>query len=227
MMDFCSMLSPRSPSSSSSPIPCPSASSAAASSFSSSPSGSILSSPPVRSAIDTDFSSSSSSFPGSSRPFTGPIKGPPRLTKRPHPINVSSYTTSTEAYSSTAGINTTATPRATYYSVLGVSPTSTPREIRAAYRRLALQHHPDVSPLHQLDKSTKIFAQINEAYTVLSDPQKKACYDMKLTLQTKSAPASPMYRQRAATPRAYTDDATGRVYPSMNSFYREWRRSRN
>ncbi|KAH7332084.1 hypothetical protein KP509_20G067400 [Ceratopteris richardii] len=202
-------------------------SSPAASSFACSPHGSTVSSPPLRSAIETGLSSSASSFSGSPRPFTVPIREPPRLIKRPHSINVSTYTTSAEPAAAAASIYATASPRNTHYSVLGVSPASTPLEIRAAYRRLALQHHPDVRPLHQLHKSTKLFAQINEAYTILSDPQKKACYDMTLSLQTKSAPASPMYCQHAASPRTYTDAATGRVYPSMSSLYREWRRNRN
>ncbi|KAH7332085.1 hypothetical protein KP509_20G067500 [Ceratopteris richardii] len=225
-MDFCSMLSPRSPSSSSSPTTCQSPSCAAASLFASSPRGSTVSSPPLRSAINTELSSSAS-FSGSSKPFTVADREPPRLSKRPHSINVSTYTTSTEPSTSVACIYATAPARTTHYSVLGVSPASTPPEIHAAYRRLALQHHPDVSPLHQLESSTKLFVQMNEAYTILSDPQKKACYDTKLTLQTKSAPASPMYSQRAASPRTYTDVATGRVYPSMNSWYREWRRNRD
>jgi len=61
-----------------------------------------------------------------------------------------------------------------YYKVLGVSKNSTDADIKKAYRTKARKHHPDVdkSP----DAETK-FKEINEAYQVLSDPQKKQTYD--------------------------------------------------
>ena len=62
-----------------------------------------------------------------------------------------------------------------YYAVLGVPKTATQKEIKAAYRKLARQHHPDVNPG---DKSAEDrFKQIGEAYEVLSDPDKRTKYD--------------------------------------------------
>jgi len=62
-----------------------------------------------------------------------------------------------------------------YYSVLGVSRGASEREIKQAYRRLARKHHPDVNPG---DKSAEArFKQINEAYEVLSDNEKRQKYD--------------------------------------------------
>lgn len=61
-----------------------------------------------------------------------------------------------------------------YYEVLGVSKNASTEEIKKAYRTSARKHHPDV------DKSSgaeERFKEINEAYQVLSDPQKKAAYD--------------------------------------------------
>lgn len=58
-----------------------------------------------------------------------------------------------------------------HYSVLGVTKTATPDEIKKAYRKLASQHHPDKGG------DTAKFQQIQEAYAVLSDPDKKAQYD--------------------------------------------------
>jgi DnaJ-class molecular chaperone len=62
-----------------------------------------------------------------------------------------------------------------YYSTLGVAKTATAKEIKAAYRKLARKHHPDVNPG---DKSaeTKI-KELNEAYEVLSDADKRKKYD--------------------------------------------------
>lgn len=62
-----------------------------------------------------------------------------------------------------------------YYRVLGVSRDAKPEEIRKAYRRLARKYHPDLNPG---DKSAEEkFKQIQEAYDVLSDPQKRQMYD--------------------------------------------------
>ena len=62
-----------------------------------------------------------------------------------------------------------------YYNILGVSRNATEREIKQAYRKLARQHHPDVNPG---DKSAEEkFKQINEAYEVLSDKEKRRKYD--------------------------------------------------
>ena len=62
-----------------------------------------------------------------------------------------------------------------HYEVLGVPRHATPEEIKAAFRRLAAQHHPDK---HAGDPSAGArFKEINAAYQVLSDPQRRAVYD--------------------------------------------------
>jgi len=62
-----------------------------------------------------------------------------------------------------------------YYEVLGVSRNSTPDEIKKAFRQLALQYHPD---RNSSDASAEDrFKELNEAYSVLSDPDKRAQYD--------------------------------------------------
>ena len=62
-----------------------------------------------------------------------------------------------------------------YYEVLGVSKTATDDELKKAYRKLAKQYHPD---LHPGDKEAEAkFKEINEAYEILSDADKRAKYD--------------------------------------------------
>jgi curved DNA-binding protein len=62
-----------------------------------------------------------------------------------------------------------------YYSSLGVAKTASQKEIKGAYRKLARKHHPDVN---QGDKSAEgRFKEINEAYEVLGDPDKRKKYD--------------------------------------------------
>ncbi|MDR2137831.1 MAG: DnaJ domain-containing protein, partial [Synergistaceae bacterium] len=62
-----------------------------------------------------------------------------------------------------------------YYEILGVTRTASQDEIRKTYRKLAKKYHPDVSKDKNADKRYK---EINEAYEVLKDPDKRAKYDM-------------------------------------------------
>jgi molecular chaperone DnaJ len=62
-----------------------------------------------------------------------------------------------------------------YYEVLGVSQTASADDIKGAYRRLARKHHPDVNPGDA--EAENRFKEINEAYEVLSDANKRARYD--------------------------------------------------
>lgn len=62
-----------------------------------------------------------------------------------------------------------------YYATLGVPKTATGKEIKQAFRKLARKHHPDVNPA---DKSAEMkFKELNEAYEVLGDPEKRRKYD--------------------------------------------------
>ena len=62
-----------------------------------------------------------------------------------------------------------------YYQVLGVDRKASEDEIRKAYRKLAMKHHPDKNPGDK--KAEEKFKEINEAYQVLSDAEKRARYD--------------------------------------------------
>lgn len=62
-----------------------------------------------------------------------------------------------------------------YYSILGVNRDATQEEIKKAYRRLALEYHPDRNPKEK--EAEEIFKEIGEAYAVLGDQEKRSMYD--------------------------------------------------
>lgn len=63
-----------------------------------------------------------------------------------------------------------------YYEILGVSKTATDDELKKAYRKMAKKYHPDANPDNKEAAEAK-FKEVNEAYEVLSNPQKRKMYD--------------------------------------------------
>ena len=61
-----------------------------------------------------------------------------------------------------------------YYQVLGVDRQATQEDIKKSFRRLARQYHPDVNSNQDAEAR---FKEINEAYEILSDPEKRGMYD--------------------------------------------------
>lgn len=94
-----------------------------------------------------------------------------------------------------------------YYSILGVHPSASDYEVRKAFRKLAVRYHPDKNPSAE---ARPLFHDINEAYDVLSDPEKRALYDARranpfaeiLQEPATAAHRDPAYRRkRSAVPR--------------------------
>lgn len=65
--------------------------------------------------------------------------------------------------------------RKDYYKILGVEKDANDNEIKKAYRRLAIVHHPDKNP--EDESAAERFKDVGEAYETLSDPEKRARYD--------------------------------------------------
>lgn len=63
-----------------------------------------------------------------------------------------------------------------HYDLLEVGRTATDADIKKAYRRKALQLHPDKNP-DRIEEATRLFAEVQQAYEVLSDPHERAWYD--------------------------------------------------
>ena len=77
-------------------------------------------------------------------------------------------------YDGTQGMPVSVTKR-DYYEVLGVSRSASDQELKSAYRKLAMQHHPDKNPGNR--EAEDNFKELNEAYGVLSSPDSRARYD--------------------------------------------------
>ena len=88
----------------------------------------------------------------------------------------------------------------TFYKTLGISETATPAEIKTAYRQLAKEYHPDEIPEEFRDRplgklAEEAFRAIDQAYKVLSDPQRRQSYDEQLrTARRPPAPPPPLWQ---------------------------------
>ncbi|MEN7546650.1 DnaJ domain-containing protein [Rapidithrix thailandica] len=91
-----------------------------------------------------------------------------------------------------------------YYDILGIRTDATQAEIKSAYKKLALQYHPDRNPHNP--RAEELFKIINNAYQVLSDEHKKAQYDLLLSYYTFQT--STTYSQNHQYHSAYQAEKT-------------------
>lgn len=95
-----------------------------------------------------------------------------------------------------------------YYQVLGVSYSASEEDIKHAFRRLAIKYHPDKNPDPQAES---FFKEVNEAYDVLGDPEKRRFYDLRL-----SSPLADLVQGQ--TPPRHRDPA---YRPTKQKVYRK------
>ena len=100
-------------------------------------------------------------------------------------------------------------PESDLYEFLHLHPSAHPDVIQAAYRRLALLYHPDKNPS---PGASELMAQLNHAYEILSDPEKRAAYDRSREAQggpTATSPSSTSSTQGSSSPRSAPRDSEG------------------
>ncbi len=108
-----------------------------------------------------------------------------------------------------------------YYEVLGVSRNASDREIASAYRKLAIQYHPDSNS--EDDQAVELFKQAAEAYEVLGDSEKRTQYDQFGHAAFEGAGASPHFSDVSEIFEAFGDIFGGGIF---GDFFGGGRRSR-
>ncbi len=118
----------------------------------------------------------------------------------------------------------------TYYEILGLRASASAEEIKRAYRKKAMESHPDVNPT---PGAGEIFLQVNEAYAILSDTQKRNVYNQKLRDQAARA-AGNAYAQHAPGGQAagdvdfqqYVRQARAQAATNARMNYQDFKRTR-
>lgn len=122
-----------------------------------------------------------------------------------------------------------ATAQRDYYEVLGIARNATPEDIKKAFRRLARQYHPDLHTGARKSEMEKRFKEVNEAYEVLSDLDRRQKYD-RYGHQWEQAEAYERARQQPRGPgpgwQEYTQTGGPDFSDIFESFFGGDRRSR-
>src|SRR5262245_52176278 len=107
-----------------------------------------------------------------------------------------------------------------YYAILGVPATASDEEMKRAYRRLALRHHPDRNPGDR--RAEERFKEISEAYAVLMDPARRREYDRLRGERTAgSQPTGPSWKEEELFRDLFRDPRTASIFEELT---REWTR---
>ena len=99
-----------------------------------------------------------------------------------------------------------------YYEVLGIDRNATEAKIKASFRKLAFKYHPD---LNHEDGAEEKFKELNEAYEVLSNPQKREAYDARQARYIQPRFTPKPYRQA----RSPAEDLVGIILQKSNPWW--------
>lgn len=110
-----------------------------------------------------------------------------------------------------------------YYLILGVSINATDEEIKTVYRRLAKKHHPDIVGTSR--EANQVMAEINEAFSVLSDSKKRMLYDYDCRQQgmdfsytsPKESTDNEPYKEGDSTDSGAAEDSQSETAPEQDS----------
>jgi DnaJ-class molecular chaperone len=115
----------------------------------------------------------------------------------------------------------------TYYDILGLRASASSDEIKRAYRKKAMESHPDVNPS---PKAAEVFVEINEAYAILSDQSKRQVYNQKLRDQSARAAGNAYVQStqnaRDEAYRQWVQQAKAQAAANANMNYQDFKRSR-
>lgn len=104
-----------------------------------------------------------------------------------------------------------------YYALLGIEPSADPRQIRAAFLRMAQEHHPDVGG------SAAQMQQLNIAYKTLKDSSAKAAYDLIHSVRS-GAKELPSYKYDGGSTAKDVDDMTDEeIDEFLDTMFKEFR----
>jgi hypothetical protein len=114
-----------------------------------------------------------------------------------------------------------------YYEILGLRASASQDEIKRAYRKKAMEVHPDVNPTSDAKDA---FLKINEAYAILSDAQKRLLYNQRLRDQAAQAHGSAYAQNTQASRdeahRQWTQQARAQAAAAANSNYQDFKRTK-
>ncbi len=107
-----------------------------------------------------------------------------------------------------------------YYAILGVAETVTDEEVKRAYRRLALQYHPDRNPGDR--QAEERFKEVSEAYAILMDPRRRGEYDaLRRSRAEGTRVREPRWREEDLFRDLFSDPRTASIFEELG---REWAR---